>query len=292
MEIFVYTIPLDIGPHRAAQALDSLSEDERERAQRFVFTRDRLRFCVAHSELRNSLAQCAGADLSELRFGTLPGGKPIIEQPRDARRWHFNLSHSGRFALLAISDTTPVGVDIERKRVLGDEAAVAKRFFSAAEQQTYFQVSTPLKKDTFFAIWTRKEAYIKAIGLGLAMPLQAFDVSTPGDWLAEPRIRSEKLEGNRVPDGHWQIRSLETPEGYAGALAVRGQAKLRIHYRSPFATPESAFMADASLSDGTGHGERGSGGPALIHTLFPLIAVAPYRVGLATMKPSASASLR
>ena len=139
------------------RALAVLSEDERARAARFVFDVHRHRFIACRAWLRGQLGERVSRAAHDLRFEYGPVGKPSL--PGGALR--FNVSHSDRYALLAVADVE-IGVDIERERPLSDMDALAARVFSVGERQALAQVPAGRKVETFFAGWTRKEAYIKA----------------------------------------------------------------------------------------------------------------------------------
>lgn len=232
VEIDVYTMPLSPDTRYAAVALDILSEDERRRAERFSFARDRIRYIVAHGQMRRVLSRIAGTPPEALNFGVLPSGKPIIDSPEHARRWHFNLSHSGELALLAVTDSAPVGIDIEIERPLPDRDAIAERFFSPLEREVYFEQPEPLRTPMFFSIWTRKEAFTKALGIGLAMPLDVFDVITPERSLATLQLRAGAPSLYASSPCDWHIESLDAPAGYTGAIAVSGSGNVMVVHRN------------------------------------------------------------
>lgn len=195
----------------------------------------------AHAETRRLLASLSGTDAAALEFTALSGGKPVIASPDSARRWMFNLSHSGDFALLAAALNTPLGVDIEQKRSLTDLEQVAERFFSPAERRVLAQTDeTP--EDLFFAIWTRKEAVIKALGHGLAMPLTAFDVCEPGHWHTAPIFRLDEVQGVSIPRDGWQLGALAVPTGYAGAIAILGSSTAEVRHYPVMPSGHSAPM--------------------------------------------------
>lgn len=218
----VFTIPLRVSATQQKRLARLLSEPEIVRAGRFHRDRDRERFTVAHGEMRRRLAQQAGVDPASLCFGSASHGKPFIKEPDAARRWRFNLTHSGDFALLAIMDGVSVGIDIEQWQDIRDGPSVARRFFSAAEQSVYMNSAASSRRETFFRIWTRKEAVIKALGFGLSMPLDAFDVCDHNEWLAVPRFRVDRVLDALIPQEGWHLQCLPAPQGYAAALAIQG----------------------------------------------------------------------
>jgi 4'-phosphopantetheinyl transferase len=207
-EIHLWRIGLD------AAAADVLSEDERGRAGRFRFERDRRHFAAARGALREILAGYLGEPPERLRFGQSVHGKPVLAWPA-ASSVRFNVSHSDALALIAVSRGREVGVDVEALRPLPDADALAQRFFSAAERADLARLTEARRHQAFFSCWTRKEAYLKAIGCGLLQPLDAFDVSVaPEDVDCRLRVPDQPAEA-----WHWRLLSLDAGPGYAAAVA-------------------------------------------------------------------------
>jgi 4'-phosphopantetheinyl transferase len=208
-EIHVWLSSLPETPEYPSHLSLIISPAEAVRAARFIFERDRARFIVAHAALRNILARYTGQDASSLVIGVAPKGKPYLA---DYPRVRFNLSHSGNFAMVAVALDREVGVDIERVRAdrLGDD--IAARFFAPAEVQDLKATPEPLRVAAFFACWSRKEAYIKARGEGLGIPLDSFVVSL-GE--VASLCAAEDLE-------RWSMCALQAPAGYAAALVAEG----------------------------------------------------------------------
>ncbi len=160
----------------------TLSRDERTKAQRFYFEKDRRQFIVSRGALRTILSHELDIHPRDLRFGYNPYGKPslIPEQGGDTLR--FNLSHSHGLALIAITKNRDIGIDIERIRRDFSYQPIAESFFSPLENAVLRSLPQHLQHKAFFTCWTRKEAYIKAVGKGLSIPLDRFDVSlAPGE---------------------------------------------------------------------------------------------------------------
>ena len=174
-EVHVVRFCLDEPFPRALELLDST---ERERAARFVYERDRRRYVTAHAWMRTALAKCLGHLPELLHFEADSGGKPrLVGIPIDLR---FNLSHAGERGLLAIAIGQEVGVDIEFVRPV-ETLEVARRFFSQGEVSALCAMRPAQRVDAFFRCWTRKEAFIKALGAGLSFPLDGFEVSLGAD---------------------------------------------------------------------------------------------------------------
>jgi 4'-phosphopantetheinyl transferase len=206
-----------------------LSQDEVERAGRFHFPRHRNHFIVARGLLRTILASYLDVKPSELRFSYAAKGKPSLENFLNRSNLKFNLAHSHERAIYGFTRNREVGIDIEFEREdLADED-VAKRFFSKAEVAALQTLSPEERKTAFFRCWTRKEAYIKARGEGLSMPLNQFDVSlTPGEPAALLRNRTDVNEISR-----WSMQSLSVDPGYVAALVVEGHNWRIKTFRTP-----------------------------------------------------------
>lgn len=167
----LWQVDLDATP--AASAVASLSEAERARAGRFVFARDRDRFIAAHAALRQVLAAQTGIPGAQLDFISGEFGKPALAGPAGL---YFNLSHSQGQALIAVSRDAEVGIDIELARPMPDAEALAATCFTPDEVRA-LKALPPARRDRDFLIgWTRKEACLKALGLGLSIDLQTLHV--------------------------------------------------------------------------------------------------------------------
>jgi 4'-phosphopantetheinyl transferase len=214
-EVHVWHAKLD--DYAAASLKRLLAKDEVSRAERFHFAKDRNHFIVARAWLRKLLAAYSGIDAAELRFSYAEKGKPSLEESQRSAI-NFNLAHSHGMAIYAFSRGREVGVDLEFIREdLADEK-IAERFFSPREVDTLSTVPAELRKEAFFNCWTRKEAYIKARGEGLSMPLDEFDVSlAPGEPAALLRNHKEPAEVTR-----WTMQSIPVSSGYVAALVVEG----------------------------------------------------------------------
>jgi 4'-phosphopantetheinyl transferase len=195
-----------------------LSPDEQVRAARFHFERDRQHFTATRALLRTLLATYVGAEPADLVFRYSEKEKPSLDPQASHDPVEFNVSHSGTAALLAFARGRALGVDIEIIREDFDPAALAHRFFSKHEQSQLAALDPSEKYSGFFRCWTRKEAYIKAVGTGLSLPLDQFDVSLrPADEHALVTTRPEAAEA-----AEWSLREVPVLDGYVGALCVRG----------------------------------------------------------------------
>jgi 4'-phosphopantetheinyl transferase len=188
-----------------------LSAEEVARAARFVHAADADAYRAAHVRMRQILGRVTGADPAALVFTISPWGKPALPGGPP-----FNLSHSGGWAALAVAPVD-VGVDIEAHRAV--EPAVAERFFSAAERAALASETGAAWTGAFFRCWTRKEAFVKAQGQGLSLPLDSFDVTFG---VADPP-RISRIADGRPAD--WTLIDLPLGPGWAGAMAVQARGR-------------------------------------------------------------------
>jgi 4'-phosphopantetheinyl transferase len=216
--VHVWRVRLD--PPRELDALWSLlSSDEQARARRFHAERHRRRFVVAHAALRRILGAYLERQPESLLFTSGANGKPSLAgQDAGRRRLEFNLSHSADLALVAVAWDRPVGVDLEEWKLDMEHLALAERFFSPAEREA-LRALTASKDDLvrgFFAAWSRKEAYLKASGLGVTRGLHHFDVTLAPH---EPaRLVADRRDMDALE--RWRMVALSPAPQYSGALVV------------------------------------------------------------------------
>jgi 4'-phosphopantetheinyl transferase len=219
-EVHVWRVSLDLPPARAERLTRALSDDERTRAGRFVFERDRHRFAVARGTLRAILGRYLGVPPGNLAFAYSSHGKPALPNGAGVRDLRFNVSHAGGLALVAVALGREVGVDIERVREDFATEEIAGRVFSPAELAAIRVLPAAARCAAFFNCWTRKEAYVKARGEGLSLPLHRFDVSVaPGEPAALLATAENSCEASR-----WSLRELQPGPGYVASLAVEGHS--------------------------------------------------------------------
>jgi 4'-phosphopantetheinyl transferase len=200
--VHVWRAALDPPPGRLDVLAGYLSPDERARAERFHFPRDRRRFLAARGTVREILGAYLGRPPAALAFAYGPQGKPALDPP-DAAGLDFNLSHSAGVALVALARGRPVGVDVEAMRELTDLPGVAARVMTVAELAAFEALPAGARAAAFFALWTRKEAYMKALGAGFSLPPESFAVAG-------------------LAAAGWSVNDLPAPPGYAACVAVRG----------------------------------------------------------------------
>lgn len=195
-----------------------LDETERAKALSFRFGKDKRNYITAHCGMREILSFYLGICPQNIEFEANFYGKPFLR--RNDIDLRFNLSHSHERALLAVTRGKEIGVDIELIRNSIAEENLAEQFFSPLEAETLRNLPKGLQTKAFFDCWTRKEAFIKAVGKGLSYPLKDFTVAfTPSE-----RARLIALENSPIRAEDWQIVKLNVAEDYAAAMAVEAQS--------------------------------------------------------------------
>ncbi len=216
-EVQVWRVPLAEPTDRIALRLEPLSLEERARADRFLRPADRRRFVMAHVALREILGAYLGQDPARLAFVAGSHGKPALAAGSGS--WlRFNLSHSHEMALIACARECEVGADIEWMRDDVECAEIVERFFSPAERSEWRALPPLVRREAFFHGWARKEAYVKALGEGLAHPSEAYTVRLAA---GQPAA----LLGDTARPGAesaWSLASVAVPAGYAAAVASAG----------------------------------------------------------------------
>jgi 4'-phosphopantetheinyl transferase len=218
-EVHVWRANLNQSASTVRALYEVLQTDERLRADRFHFRRDREHFTVARGVLRQILGGYLGSAPEQIRFAYNQYGKPALAgAAADDDSLSFNVSHSKGIALYAIAKGRRVGLDIEHLREDFDTVALAERFFSRSEVTTLSELPAGQQTVAFFNCWTRKEAYIKALGEGLSHPLDRFSVSlAPGE-----RAALLSTDDNPQEASQWSLVELSPGDGYVAALACEG----------------------------------------------------------------------
>lgn len=221
-EVHVWRAGLDCGAPVVRRLYQTLSPDERARAGRFHHERDRTRFIAARGLLRRILGHYLGVTPAQLAFTYAPHGKPALATPLAHRGLMFNVSHAHDMALYALTRGRNIGIDIEQIRTDIPYERLAARFFSAPEVSSLHALPHAQRLRGFYCCWTRKEAYLKARGDGLALPLDQFSVSlAEGEPAALLHVQWDPAEVSR-----WSLHDLGAGAGYVAALAVEGRPVL------------------------------------------------------------------
>jgi 4'-phosphopantetheinyl transferase len=218
-QVHIWKADLQVGPRGLDELVSVLTADERARAERFHFARDRRRFIARRGYLRRLTGRYLGSAPDDVRFSHSAAGKPFLSRDCGGNELSFNMSDSGELAVYAftLAETSPtIGIDVERIEPAVARERIANHFFSAYEIATLRTLPAAEQIQGFFNCWTRKEAYLKAIGDGLALPLDQFDVSlTPG----EPVELLRAAGGTNT--SHWVLRELNVGCSYAAAVAIK-----------------------------------------------------------------------
>lgn len=234
-EVDVWLVPLEQPATVTAALGHYLAPIEHARAHRFHFQRHRRRYIVARGALRSVLGQALNSDPALLVIDYTKFGKPFLPD----FDLHFNVSHSHELALIAVAGDrhVHVGIDVEyAMRQVENLADMAARFFSRTENDVFQALPAELQQEAFFNCWTRKEAYIKALGEGLSHPLDCFDVTLRPD---EP-ARFLRIGDDPAEPGRWTLTAFAPEADYVAALAVAGRVELCHLYRFVAAEADQA----------------------------------------------------
>jgi 4'-phosphopantetheinyl transferase len=217
-EVHLWRAALDIPSEDCARIRAVLSSDEKARADRFRFDRDRCRFVVARGFLRAILSLYLDCAPHQVHFSYSEYGRPSLGGSHADFQLNFNLAHSGSLVLYGITRRQAIGVDLELIRFDFELEQVARRFFSPEEAGCLLSLPADARRKAFFDCWTRKEAFIKAKGMGFSLLLDQFDVSLlPGEPAALLETKWDKTESS-----YWSLRGIDVHPDYAAAVAVYG----------------------------------------------------------------------
>jgi 4'-phosphopantetheinyl transferase len=218
-EVQLWTVRLEASEALLDQAFSWLSRDEEQRALRFRFEEHRRNFALGRAALRALAASYLQIAPSKVSFVYGDKGKPALDE--GGGRLRFNVSNSGDLAAYAFTLDCEIGVDVEHKRRMVDMENVARRFFAPGEVDELMSLAETDRTDGFFNCWTRKEAYIKAVGDGLSLPLGSFQVTLqPG-----VAARMLGLNGNAEAAKGWTLQTFTPAPDYAGAIAYRDRER-------------------------------------------------------------------
>lgn len=210
-EVHVWEVALDSLVMQRAVMENVLSEEERKRAGRFHFAKHRERWILARTSLRSILARYIDETPDAITFYSNVYGKPELATGSTRIRVHFNLSHAQNLALIAVA-LAPIGIDVESIEWQTDWASLAPRVFTEREFAVFKAAGAEAQSHLFYQLWTRKEAYMKARGLGMSLPVRAFSVGIEDG--ASLRVAPEWNDGQA-----WYLFNVVTRPGYEAALA-------------------------------------------------------------------------
>jgi 4'-phosphopantetheinyl transferase len=235
-DVHLWRIRLALPAPILADLANALSPDEQERAGRFIRSADRARFVVCRGALRSILGRYAALPASDCRFDYGPRGKPrLLNSSLDAAL-QFNVSHSGDWALIAVTQNRPIGVDLEQIRPDGDVLGVGQLAFSVAERERLQSLPEAVRVAAFFDLWTCKEAYLKGIGEGFFGAPQRVTL-TPGVHSPASSPGNDQAEA----PAPWFVVNLRLMQGYAAAVAVAGESA-RV-YHADWSHEDSSFLS-------------------------------------------------
>jgi 4'-phosphopantetheinyl transferase len=215
-EVHVWVASLNIPSRCLSQLAQTLSGDERQRAEQFHNELDKRRFVADRGVLRLILGQYLYVEPRQLQFCYGPHGKPYLTEEFGAGALRFSMAHSHELAIYAFTLGRDIGVDLEHVRILPDAEKIAARLFSTRENSAWLRLPDDQKQDAFYVCWTCKEAYVKALGNGLAQPLGQLDVSL---LLREPARLSWVIR-DPAETFLWFLEKLVPAPDYIGALAT------------------------------------------------------------------------
>ena len=217
--VHIWRVALDPLPPSVRSLYRTLAADERDRAKRFRSPRSRNRFIVAHGLLRCILGRYLNTDPGQLRFWYGRCGKPSLAPPQSQLDLRFSVSHSRGMALYAVTCGREIGVDIEYIRSRSSWQRIVRRCLSESEQAALYALPARAQRTAFWRCWTRKEAYLKAIGSGFTYPMDQVSVGVGPDAPAALIQTNADLQYS----SDWSIQDLAPGPGYMGAIAVEGR---------------------------------------------------------------------
>ena len=215
-ELHLWRVSLDRPPETDALSSGILSAEERVRAERLVRAVDRQRFIAAHTALRAILGRYLSTAGDRIEIRARNDTKPELAPSPRVPPLRFNLSHSEGLAIVAVTLDREVGVDVEQVRPFEDVRNIVERYFTPGEQTGWLALAANERLPAFFRCWTRKEAYLKARGIGLLLGLDRFEVSLA------PDVPARMLWCGDTADAieRWEMYDVAAGEGYAAACVV------------------------------------------------------------------------
>lgn len=218
----VWRVPVDVKEGALQSLAGHLDETERQRADRFRIEAKRTEFIVTRGCLRQVLSRLISSDLKtevtpcDIEFDYLPHGKPVLASKWKVSEIQFNATHSHGLALIAATRSARIGVDVERVRDNRDVQSLASRWFSPNEVEELRSLPTDQQSLAFFLGWTRKEAFVKAVGDGITYGLDQFDVSLSPD---QPSVM-KRIGDDRLDPTSWTLFNMKPAASHAAAIAI------------------------------------------------------------------------
>ncbi len=209
--VYIWEGRLDVSPALTAEARRLLSSRERARADRFVYDRHRRRYTVAQAHLRRVLGNLTGTDPADIGFGYGEHGKPFL-----AGGPAFNQSHSSERVMIGVVADGRLGIDIEKRRTVRLMAEIARKNLAPDESELFRRTPVPDRQRAFFRLWTCKEAFLKALGVGLTAPLRSFSV----DPSRNPRSALVRADAHGEDPADWHVGNVPCSMGAEAAVAI------------------------------------------------------------------------
>jgi len=217
-DIHIWCASLSASSEALSRYTSLLSQDELERAKRFYFEKDRNHFIVGRALLRTLLGSYLDMEPSQIEFVYGQYGKPALKAGIHEKTLEFNLSHSKDFAVYAFDLNHKIGIDLEHVHPMADMDDFARQFFSLRENVLINSLAGKQKEEAFFKIWTCKEAFLKANGSGITVPIDQVETTLESDGSVRLTSISEREEQAEL----WRLESFTPISGYQAALAVKG----------------------------------------------------------------------
>jgi 4'-phosphopantetheinyl transferase len=218
-EVHIWAVDLDSWKLPRNEAEQMLPKSERDKSEHFRFEIHRTRYIKGHYMLRTLLGRYLGVDFYDQEFHANLYGKPSLKNGKDTNPIYFNLSNSENICVCAFTHDGDVGVDVEKIHDLSDMGSIVERFFSPLEKKKFRSLPEHSRKKSFFKYWTRKEALLKAMGMGLSFPLNKVDVLSKQEESSEVFIKTNELDA----ETEWTLRDINIVEGFASSLALKGK---------------------------------------------------------------------
>ncbi len=249
-DIHVWVASLEMAHQEIDEPFTLLAPDERARAERFYFERDRNRFVAGRCLLRIILGGYLGMDPSQIEFAYREAGKPVLKPGPQGEFLEFNLSHSNDLALYIFSRNHEVGIDVEYIHSMPDMDDFAEKFFSSRETELINSLRGEEKDAAFFKLWTCKEALLKANGSGLTMPLSHMEISLEADGA----VTLNSIGGDPEHTSRWHLEVFNPAPGYQAAFTVDGYAGqvVSVYHVNSVGKQSGNFSQRAGLSPSSG----------------------------------------
>jgi 4'-phosphopantetheinyl transferase len=214
-EIHMWLIPEVQNENMMKVLSHKLNDAEKEKASRYYFEKKRRQYIITRGVLKILLEVYTRRNSEQFQIVQGIYGKPFMRSEEE--EIHFNISHSEGLSILGFSKEAPLGVDIEIIREIPERDEIAEKYFSKKENNIYKTIPEEYRTKAFFNCWTRKEAFIKAIGEGFSKPLDQFDVT----FLSNEKTKLISIDGDTRKADEWSLQELKTAQGYVSAFAVK-----------------------------------------------------------------------